>query len=65
MSTTDSHAKKRGTKMTAADKKAAQMAANRRAQLQWYAFGAVLVIAIVLAIVLVTVFTDGQIPFSS
>jgi len=40
MSTTDSHAKNRGAKMNAADKKAAQMAANRKAQLQWYAMGA-------------------------
>ena len=48
--------------MNAADKKAAQMAANRKAQLQWYAMGAALVIAIVAAIVLVVVFTDGAIP---
>lgn len=62
MSTTDTHAKNRGAKMNVADKKAAQMAANRKAQLQWYAMGAALVIAIVAAIVLVVVFTDGAIP---
>ena len=60
MSTTDSHAKKRGAKMTAADKKAAQMAANRKARLQWYAVAAVLVIVIIATIVLVTVFTEGE-----
>ena len=64
MSTTDSHAKKRATKMTATEKKEAQMAANRKAQLQWYFVGAALVAAIVIAIVLVTVYTDGEIPYS-
>lgn len=61
MSTTESHAKNRGTKMNATEKKQAQMVANRRAQLQWYALGALLVIAIVIAVVLVTVYTNGEI----
>ncbi len=61
MSTTESHAKKRASKMTAAEKKEAQMVANRKAQLQWYLLGALLVIAIVVAIVLITIYTDGEI----
>jgi len=59
--TTDSHAKKRGTKLTAAEKKQARLDANRKAQLQWYIVAGVLVLAVVAAIVLVTVFTDGEI----
>lgn len=64
MSITESHAKKRATKMTAAEKKEAQMAANRKAQLQWYAVGAVLVAAIIIAIVLITIYTEGEIPYT-
>lgn len=64
MSTTESHAKKRATKMTAAEKKEAQMVANRKAQLQWYAVGAVVVAAIVIAIVLITLYTEGEIPYT-
>ena len=61
MSTTDSHAKNRGKKLTAAEKKEAQMAANRKAQLQWYAVAALLAIAVVVVIVLITIYTDGEI----
>ena len=61
MSTTESHAKNRGTKMNATDKKGAKRTANRRAQLQWYALGAFLVIAVAVVIVLITVYTDGGI----
>ena len=61
MSTTESHAKNRGTKMTATEKKEAHMVANRRAQLQWYALGALLVIVVVVTVVLVTLYTDGAI----
>ncbi len=61
MSTTESHAKNRGTKMTATEKKEAQMVANRRAQLQWYALGALLVIVIVVAVILITAYTEGEI----
>ena len=63
MSTTESHAKNRGKKMSAADKKEAQMAANRKAQLQWYAVAAVLTIAVVVAIVLITIYTDGDVGY--
>jgi len=62
MSTADSHAKKRATKLTAAEKKEAQMAANRKAQLQWYIVGAVLTLIVVGAIVLIAVFTEGELP---
>jgi len=61
MSTTDSHAKKRAPKMSAEDRKQAQMAANRKAQLQWYAVAAVITIAVIAAIVLITIYTDGSI----
>jgi len=62
MSTTETHAKKRGAKMTAADKKQMQMAANRKAQLQWYAVGAVLVLAVAAAIILISIYTEGSLP---
>jgi predicted nucleic acid-binding Zn ribbon protein len=61
MSTTESHAKKRGTKMNATEKKEAQMVANRRARMQWYALGAFLVVAVVLTLVIVTIYTEGEI----
>lgn len=60
MSTTDSHAKNRGKKMTAADKKQAQLAANRKARLQWYAVAAVLALAVLITIILITIYTDGE-----
>jgi len=62
MSTTESHAKNRGTKMTAADRKAAQMAANRKAQLQWWILGGGLTAAVIGAIVLISIFTEGELP---
>ena len=60
MSNTDSHAKKRAPKMSADDRKQAQMAANRKAQLQWYALGAAITIAVVVAIVLISIYTEGS-----
>ena len=62
MSSTESHAKKRGTKMTASERKAAQMAANRKARMQWYAVGAALFVAVAVVIILVTVLTEGELP---
>ena len=62
MSTTDSHAKNRGTKMTATEKRDAQIAANRKAQLQWYGVAAAVVIAVVAAIVIISLVTEGELP---
>lgn len=60
MSTTDSHAKKRGTKMSAAEKKEAEFAAYRKARLQWYLLGGVIAVAVVVAIVLISIYTEGD-----
>lgn len=62
MSVTDSHAKKRAKKLTAAEKREAQLEANRKARRQWYLLAAALVIITIAAIVLVTMFTEGEIP---
>jgi uncharacterized membrane protein YcjF (UPF0283 family) len=59
---TTSKSKSAGTKMTVKEKKRAQMVANRRAQLQWYALGGVLAVAIVVTIVLVSVLTEPNAP---
>jgi len=37
------------------------MVANRRARMQWYALGAFLVVAVVLTLVIVTIYTEGEI----
>lgn len=62
MSTTETHAKKRSAKMTAAEKKSAQMIANRKAQLQWWILGGGLATVVIGAIVLISIFTEGEIP---
>jgi len=62
MSSTDSHAKNRGKKMTAAEKKAAEYAAYRKARLQWYLVGGVIAVAVVVAIVLLIIYTDSSLP---
>ena len=62
MSITESHAKNRGAKLTATEKRDAVMSANRKAQMQWYALGAALVVAVVAAIVLISMFTEGELP---
>lgn len=62
MSITESHAKKRSAKLTASEKKHAQMIANRKAQLQWWILGGGLATAVIGAIVLISIFTDGEIP---
>jgi len=61
MSIAESHAKKRSPKMSADDRKQAQMAANRKAQFQWYAVAALITIAVVAAIVLISIYTEGSI----
>ena len=60
MSTTDSHAKNRGTKMSAAEKKDAEFAAYRKARLQWYLLGGAIALAVVITIVLISLYTDGS-----
>jgi|GEM_PF-886184 len=62
MTDTQSHAKKRASKLTAAEKKDAQIAANRKAQLQWWILGGGLTAAFIGAIVLISVFTEGELP---
>ena len=44
----------------AKDNQAAAQAAYQKAKMQWYAIGAVLVIGIVVAIVLLSIYTDGS-----
>ena len=62
MTTTETHAKKRATKMSATEKKHAQMVANRKAQIQWWILGGGLATATIVAIVLISMFTEGEIP---
>lgn len=62
MTSTNSHAKKRAKRMTAAEKREARLAAQRKARRQWYIVGALVIIAIVAAIVLISIFTEGEIP---
>ena len=61
MSTEISHKKARAVKMTAQEKKAAQMAANRKARLQWYILAAVVTAIVIGAIIVVLILTDGEI----
>lgn len=62
MTAPDSHAKNRAKRMTAAEKREAKLAANRKARLQWYMVGGLVVLAIIVAIILIAIFTDGEIP---
>ena len=59
-STTTAKTKTSGSKLTAKDKKAAQMAANRKAQMQWWALGGAIAIAAIAAIVLISIYTEGS-----
>ena len=60
MSTTDSHAKNRGRKMSATEKKEAELAAYRKARLQWYVLGGLIALVVVVAIILISIYTDGS-----
>ena len=48
--------------MSADERREAQIAANRKAQMQWYALGAAVTIAVVAAIILISIYTEGSIP---
>ena len=54
--------KTKATKLSPKEKRAAQMAANRKAQLQWWLLGGGLFAAVVITIVLVSLFTEGSLP---
>ena len=54
--------KTKSNKLTHKEKKAAQAAAARKAQLQWWVLGVGLVIATIVAIVLISVMTEGSLP---
>ncbi len=62
MTETSSHAKNRGKKMTPAEKKAAKAAAARRARRQWYLFATALFLIVLIALVLISIYTEGEIP---
>jgi len=62
MSETNTHAKKRRDKLSADEKREAVNAANRKAQMQWYLIGGLLFVAVVGAIVLISIFTEGSLP---
>lgn len=62
MSNTNSHAKNRGKKLTATEKRDAKIAATRKARRQWYLIAGALLAVVVLAIVLIAFFTEGEIP---
>jgi hypothetical protein len=57
---TSSKSKSAGTKMTAKEKRHAQLVANRRAQLQWYLLGGFFAAAVLVTIVLVSIYTEGN-----
>lgn len=62
MSNTNSHAKNRSKRLTASEKRVAQQEAARKARLQWYLIGAAVIVVVVVAIVLIAMFTEGEIP---
>ncbi len=62
MAETQTNKKARSAKMTHKERKAAQAAAARKAQLQWWAIGGTLAVITVLAIVLISVYTEGSLP---
>lgn len=62
MTSTKSHAKKRASRQTAVEKRAATAAANRKAQLQWYAIGIGLAVTVAAIIVLISIYTEGELP---
>lgn len=62
MTAPDSHAKNRAKRMTAAEKREARLAANRKARLQWYLVAGIVVVAIIVAIILISIYTEGEIP---
>lgn len=49
-------------RQTHKEKKAAAAKAARKAQIQWYAIGAALVVAVAATIVIISVFTEGELP---
>ena len=53
--------KSSGTKMTAKEKKQAQYAANRRAQLQWWVLGGGLALTVAVVVILIAIYTDGNV----
>lgn len=60
--TQEPRAKARPKRLTEKEKRAQAAEAARKARLQWYAIGAVLVIAAIAAIVLISIFTEGSLP---
>lgn len=60
--TASTGAKTRAKKLSDKEKRTAAAEANRKARNQWYMIGAVLVIATVAAIVLISIFTEGSLP---
>ena len=54
--------KTKSNKLTHKEKKAAQAAAARKAQLQWWVLGGGLVAVTIATIVLISVFTEGSLP---
>ena len=55
-------AKARSAKLTPKERKMAQAAAARKARLQWWLLGGGLAIAVLVAIVLISVYTEGSLP---
>ena len=62
MAETTTNKKARGAKLTHKERKALQAAEARRARRQWMVLGAILAIAIVVTIVLISVYTEGSLP---
>ena len=49
-------------KLSPKDKRIATAAANRKAQLQWWLLGGSVMTVAIVAIVLISIFTEGEIP---
>lgn len=58
----DTKTKSKSTKLSPKEKKAVAAAAARRARMQWWILGGGLAAAVILTIVLISVFTEGEIP---
>lgn len=53
--------KTKSQKLTNKEKKQAAIEASRKARMQWYMLGGFLVAAIIVAIVLITIYTEGTV----
>lgn len=58
-------AAKKSKKLTHKEKREAEIAAYRKARMQWYVLGGLLALAVVAAIVLISMYTEGSLPYDT